>query len=43
MDKENVGRNYRIVIVKIIDYLVSQQKQKNVNEEIPDIDENVEG
>lgn len=41
MDKEKIRENYRIVIVKIIDYLGSQQAQNNVNENIPNIDENM--
>ena len=32
MENEKLKENYRIVIVKIIDYLGSQQTQNNVNE-----------
>lgn len=39
MENEKLKENYRIVIVKIIDYLGSQQTQNNVNENIPNIDE----
>lgn len=41
MDNEKLKENYRIVIVKIIDYLGSQQTQTNVNENIPNIDESM--
>lgn len=41
MDNEKLKENYRIVIVKIIDYLGSQQTQNNVNESIPNIDESM--
>ena len=41
MENEKLKENYRIVIVKIIDYLGSQQAQNNVNENIPNIDENM--
>lgn len=38
MDKEKIIEQYRIVIVKIIDYLGEQQKKNNINENIPNID-----
>ena len=41
MDQEKMKNNYRMVIVKIIDYLVSQQALNNVKENIPNIDESM--
>jgi len=41
MDNEKLKENYRIVIVKIIDYLGIQQVKNNVIENIPNIDENM--
>ena len=38
MDQEKIIEQYRIVIVKIIDYLGEQQKKNNINENIPVID-----
>lgn len=41
MDQEKMKNNYRMVIVKIIDYLESQQALNNVKENIPNIDESM--
>lgn len=39
MDQEKIIEQLKLVIVKIIDYLGEQQKKNNVNENIPNIDE----
>ena len=41
MDQEKMKNNYRMAIVKIIDYLESQQALNNVKENIPNIDKSM--